>query len=49
VIDLQWLIAPAIGWGAWLLLHSVAIPWVYARGKKDCSVEKQQQSSYEQE
>ena len=40
---------PAIGWGAWLLLHSVAIPLVYGAGKKECSAKKQQQSNYELE
>ncbi len=30
---MHWLIRPAIGWGAWLLLHSVVIPAVYAAGK----------------
>lgn len=33
---MHWLIRPAIGWGAWLLLHSVAIPLVYTIGKKSC-------------
>lgn len=30
---MHWLIRPAIGWGSWLLLHSVVIPAVYAAGK----------------
>lgn len=34
---MHWLIRPAIGWGAWLLLHSVAIPLVYAIGRKGCT------------
>lgn len=37
---MHWLLRPAIGWGAWLLLHSIVIPTVYAIGKgcgkKEC-------------
>jgi hypothetical protein len=40
---MHWLIRPAIGWGAWLLLHSVAIPLVYAIGKKDCPIRHTQE------
>ncbi len=36
---MHWLIRPAIGWGAWLLLHSVVVPAVYAIGK--CSGKKE--------
>lgn len=48
---MHWLIRPAIGWGAWLLLHSVAIPAVYALGKscgkKECPRKKQHTSQME--
>lgn len=41
---MHWLIRPAIGWGAWLLLHSVVVPAVYAVGrscgKMECSSKK---------
>ncbi|QJW44346.1 hypothetical protein HA075_10425 [bacterium BFN5] len=43
---MHWLIRPAIGWGAWLLLHSVVIPAVYAVGKgcgkKECCKKQHQ-------
>gem|GEM_PF-2959762 len=44
---MNWLITPAIGWGAWLLLHSIVIPLVYSSGKKECNMKKQEQASYE--
>lgn len=40
---MHWLIRPAIGWGAWILLHSVAIPLIYGLGKKDCKLQKRQE------
>lgn len=49
VIYMNWLVMPAIGWGAWLLLHSIAIPLVYGLGKKGCNMKRQQQSNYDQE
>lgn len=33
------LVRPAIGWGAWLLVHAIGIPFVYGVGKT-CGMKK---------
>lgn len=40
---MYWLLArPAIGWGAFLLIHAIGIPFVYGVGKT-CAMKKMQE------